>query len=121
MLLFVSAFAGNYTLVLSESIPEGAAKVLTQRIGQMLEAGGHSIADEGGAVLEVSPLTASWMEPTPGQKALTLELQLSAGEVTEIFILKGVGADEADAWERAVKQLLPRSKAAQNFVSRLTE
>jgi hypothetical protein len=33
--------------------------------------------------------------------------------------VKGVGADEADAWVRAAKQIVPRSKAAEAFVEAL--
>ena len=33
--------------------------------------------------------------------------------------VKGVGSDEADAWLRAAKQILPRSKAAEAFMQQL--
>ena len=54
-----------------------------------------------------------------GQVALTVDLTAAVGKVQEVFPLKGVGENEADAWLRAVKQILPRSKAAQNFVEKL--
>ena len=53
------------------------------------------------------------------QVALQLEIKAVAGEVEEVFPVKGVGENEADAWLRAVKQLLPRSKAARSFVEKL--
>ena len=53
------------------------------------------------------------------QVMLAVEVEASCGDVQATFPLKGVGTNEEDAWLRAVKQLLPRSKAAQAFVSQL--
>ena len=39
--------------------------------------------------------------------------------VENTWPVKGVGADENDAWLRAAKQILPRSKAAQTFTDAL--
>ena len=114
------AQAQSFHLVWADSIPAPATELLMQRFAQMLEAGGFSLAEDG-APLEVQPAVSSRME-TPGsmsQVALAVELTLVAGEVSEVFTLKGVGSDDNDAWLRAVKQFLPRSKNAQNFVQRL--
>ena len=61
---------------------------------------------------------------TPGsssQTALSIDLRAFVSRGEEVLAentwpLKGVGADEADAWLRAAKQVLPRSKAAQAFL-----
>ena len=83
--------AQSYKLVLPEGIPADAAKV-TSRV------------------------------ETPGsmsQTALTIDLVATAGDVVATFPIKGVGESDADAWLRAVKQLLPRSKNALEFVEKL--
>ena len=100
----------------AESFPSGAADILRPRLEQMLRSG--KVAD---APLEVSVAVTGQAE-TPGavkEQAITLELELRSGEVAEVFVLKGVGKDEADAWERAMKQFLPMSKAARGFVEKL--
>lgn len=112
--------AQSYVIRTEGEIPQEAEKVLVQRFTQMLEAGGLALSEAG------TPLTVGFevkdrME-TPGsmsQVALQLEIKAAAGEVEEVFPVKGVGENEADAWLRAVKQLLPRSKAARLFVEKL--
>lgn len=112
--------AQTYVIRTEGEIPQEAEKVLVQRFTQMLEAGGLAVSEAG------TPLTVGFevkdrME-TPGsmsQVALQLEIKAVAGEVEEVFPVKGVGENEADAWLRAVKQLLPRSKAARSFVEKL--
>lgn len=112
--------AQSYVIRTEGEIPQEAEKVLVQRFTQMLEAGGLAVSEAG------TPLTVGFevkdrME-TPGsmsQVALQLEIKAVAGEVEEVFPVKGVGENEADAWLRAVKQLLPRSKAARSFVEKL--
>ena len=112
--------AQSYVIRTEGEIPQEAEKVLVQRFTQMLEAGGLAVSEAG------TPLTVGFevkdrME-TPGsmsQVALQLEIKAVAGEVVEVFPVKGVGENEADAWLRAVKQLLPRSKAARSFVEKL--
>ena len=120
LLTAIGLRAQSYTIEMDQAIPSAAAQVLQQRLVQMLEAGGLQAADEGTPLL-VSSAVTSRME-TPGsisQVALTIELKLSVDEAADTFDLKGVGADDSDAWLRAVKQFLPRSKAAQNFVGKL--
>lgn len=112
--------AQTYVIRTEGEIPKEAEEVLVQRFTQMLEAGGLTVSEAG------TPLTVGFevkdrME-TPGsmsQVALQLEIKAAAGEVEEVFPVKGVGENEADAWLRAVKQLLPRSKAARSFVEKL--
>lgn len=112
--------AQTYVIQTEGEIPKEAEEVLVQRFTQMLEAGGLAVSEAG------TPLTVGFevkdrME-TPGsmsQVALQLEIKAAAGEVEEVFPVKGVGENEADAWLRAVKQLLPRSKAARSFVEKL--
>jgi len=120
LLCFLPAWAQNYRLELTDSLPPAAGEMLLQRFTQMLEAGGLSVADEG-APLQISARVKDRME-TPGtisQVALQVEIKAVAGEVEEVFPVKGVGENEADAWLRAVKQILPRAKAAQAFVDKL--
>ena len=106
----------------ADSIPASATKILEQRIGQMLDAGGLKLSDDASAKpLSINYDITSRME-TPGsmsQVALTIDLIINSGEVSETFPLKGVGDNEADAWTRAVKMFLPRSKAAQTFLLKL--
>lgn len=112
--------AQSYVIRTEGEIPKEAEEVLVQRFTQMLEVGGLAVSEAG------TPLTVGFevkdrME-TPGsmsQVALQLEIKAVAGEVEEVFPVKGVGENEADAWLRAVKQLLPRSKAARSFVEKL--
>jgi len=121
LLTVLGARAQDYNIKVADGIPEEAAKVLVQRFTQMLEAGGFTVSAEEGTPVELSATVKDRME-TPGsisQTALSIEVKAVVGEVEEVFLVKGVGEDEADAWLRAVKQLLPRSKAAQGFVSKL--
>lgn len=112
--------AQSYVIRTEGEIPQEAEKVLVQRFTQMLEAGGLTVS-EAGTPLTIGIAVKDRME-TPGsmsQVALQLEIKAAAGEVVEVFPVKGVGENEADAWLRAVKQLLPRSKAARSFVEKL--
>jgi len=120
LLLSTGLFAQSYHVVVSPDIPADAAALLTQRVGQMLQAGGFSLADDGTPITVTGAVTDR-ME-TPGsmsQVVLQIEIKASTGTSEGVFPLKGVGADEADAWLRAVKQFLPRSKAAQAFLEQL--
>lgn len=110
--------AQDFKVVADASIPSDAAQVLVQRFTQMLTAGGLSVSEEGADVITLTPTVTDRTEVS-GQVALTIDLKAAAGEVEEVFPIKGVGENEADAWLRAVKQILPRSKAAQSFVGKL--
>ena len=112
------ARAQQYTLQADETIPAEAATVLVPRFTQMLEAGGLAVVKEGAEAIVLTPVITGRTEVS-GQVALNIDLKASVGKVEEVFPLKGVGESEADAWQRAVKQLLPRSKAAQAFVEKL--
>lgn len=118
LLSFACAYAQDYKLVADDAIPSEAAAVLVQRFTQMLEAGGFTVGEEGAQVITLTP-TVTGRTEVSGQVALTMDLTAAVGKVQEVFPLKGVGENEADAWLRAVKQILPRSKAAQNFVEKL--
>lgn len=116
VLLGSLVFAYAQDIKCGEGIPAVAADVLKPRLEQMLSSAG--LAD---VPLEVSATVTERME-TPGslgQVALVISLQLSSGEVSEQIPLKGVGQTEEDAWLRAMKQFLPKGKAAQNFVNKL--
>lgn len=123
MFLFLTGLAlqaQSYKLVLPEGIPADAVKVLEQRFTQMLQGSGITLADDG-TPLTVTAQVVSRVE-TPGsmsQTALTIDLVAKAGDVVATFPVKGVGEGDADAWLRAVKQLLPRSKTALEFVEKL--
>ena len=102
-------------------MPSAAQEVLVQRFTQMLEAGGHSVGEEG-PVIHITGEVKDRMD-TPGsmsQVALNVVVKATCGGAKVEFPLTGVGSDEADAWLRAVKRLLPRSKEAQAFVSSLS-
>ena len=114
----VCAHAQSYSFKADEAIPAEAASVLVQRFTQMLEAGGLKVVEEGADVIALTPTITSRTEVS-GQVALTIELKAAVGKVEEVFPLKGLGENEADAWQRAVKQILPRSKASQSFVEKL--
>jgi hypothetical protein len=121
LILLLAAFvasAQQYSFKADEAIPSEAASVLVQRFTQMLEAGGLQVVEEGADVILLTPSITSRTEVS-GQVALTINLKASVGSVEEVFPLKGLGENDADAWERAVKQFLPRSKAAQTFVEKL--
>ena len=116
---FAFAYAQDYKIVADASIPAEASQVLVQRFTQMLTAGGFSVSEEGADVLRLIPTVTSKMEVSDGQVALSIDLKAAVGEISEVFPIKGVGENEADAWLRAAKLILPRSKAAQGFVEKL--
>lgn len=117
----VCVYARDYSIkVDTTSVPSAAKDVLVQRFTQMLEAGGHSVS-EGGDEILVTGEVKDRME-TPGsmsQTALSVVVKASCGAAKAEFPLTGVGEDDQDAWLRAVKRLLPRSKEAQKFVEEL--
>ena len=111
--------AQDYKIVADASIPAEAAQVLVQRFTQMLTAGGFTVSGEGADVVRLIPTVTSKMEVSDGLVALSIDLKAAAGETEEVFPIKGVGENEADAWIRAAKLILPRSKVAQTFVEKL--
>ena len=117
----VCVYARDYSIkVDTTSVPSATQEVLVQRFTQMLEAGGHSVSEDGPEII-ISGEVKDRME-TPGsmsQTALSIVLKASCGAVKAEFPLTGVGSDDEDAWVRAVKRLLPRSKEAQIFVNEL--
>ena len=122
VVLLLSAFmlkAQDYKIMADASIPAEAAQVLVQRFTQMLTAGGFTVSEEGADVIRLIPTITSKMEVSDSQVALSVDLKATVGEVSEVFPIKGVGENEADAWVRAAKLILPRSKAAQGFVEKL--
>ena len=125
LLLGGAVFAQTLSLNVPENVPEAAREVLVQRFTQMLQGAGMTVS-EGGETLFIEGKVSDRME-TPGsasQTALTIEIRayvLRGGEVLmeNTWPVKGVGSDEADAWVRAAKQILPRSKAAEAFIETL--
>ena len=115
-LLALGATAQNISF--GESIPADAVKVLRPRLEAMLK--GAGLAD----VPLVADATVTDRMETSGsiaQIALTLDLKLASGDVSQVFPLKGVGADDTDAWVRASKQFLPMSQASKDFVQKLKQ
>ena len=125
MLLGGAAFGQTLSLKVPESVPEAAREVLVQRFTQMLQGAGVTVG-EGGETLFIEGKVTDRME-TPGsasQTALNIDIRAYMVRDGEILVentwpVKGVGADEADAWLRAAKQILPRSKAAEAFMEQL--
>ena len=125
MLLPLGLSAQTLSLKVPETVPEAAREVLVQRFTQMLQGSGVTVG-EGGETLFIEGKVPDRMD-TPGsasQTALTIDIRAyvvrdEATLVENIWPVKGVGADEADAWLRAAKQILPRSKTAQAFVEEL--
>ena len=123
LFLLLTAWALNaqsFKLVFSDNIPADARALLAQRFEQMLKAGGLDVADDG-ELLMVEGKVTNRME-TPGsmsQVVLHVDLIAKTAAVSEPFSLKGVGEGDSDAWLRAVKQLLPKSKSALSFVEKL--
>ena len=124
-LLSGAAFGQTLSLKVPETVPEAAREVLVQRFTQMLQGAGVTVGD-GGETLFIEGKVTDRME-TPGsapQTALNIDIRaymLRGGEVLveNTWPVKGVGADEADAWLRAATQILPRSKAAETFMEQL--
>ena len=114
--LMMGLVAGAQNITIGEEVPQAAVEVLQPRLVQLLQSG--NVAE---APLQVEARIVKQLE-TPGslsQVAMEIELTLRSGEESETFLLKGVGENEVDAWVRAMKQFLPRGKAAQGFVARL--
>lgn len=115
--------AQSYKLVLADDIPADAARVLEQRFTQMLEAGGIRQGADEAPVLWISATPTDRMD-MPGDKAqvaVVLSVRAQLGAVSGTFTVKGVGEGEADAWQRAARQILPHSKAGRELVARLKE
>ena len=125
MLLSLGLGAQTLSLKVPENVPEAAREVLVQRFTQMLQAGSVSVGEDGETHFIEGTVTDRMETPgSASQTALTIDIRayVVRGEATLVentWPVKGVGADEADAWLRAAKQILPRSKAAQAFVEEL--
>ena len=124
-LLSVAVSAQTLSLKVPENVPEAAREVLVQRFTQMLQGAGVEVG-EAGETLIVEGIVTDRME-TPGsssQTALSIDIKASLVRDGEVLVentwpVKGVGSDADDAWLRAAKQILPRSKAAQTFMDAL--
>ena len=124
-LLSVAVSAQTLSLKVPENVPEAAREVLVQRFTQMLQGAGVEVG-EAGETLIVEGVVTDRME-TPGsssQTALSIDIKASLARDGEVLVentwpVKGVGSDADDAWLRAAKQILPRSKAAQTFMDAL--
>ena len=124
-LLSVAVSAQTLSLKVPENVPEAAREVLVQRFTQMLQGAGVEVG-EAGETLIVEGIVTDRME-TPGsssQTALSIDVKASLVRDGEVMVentwpVKGVGSDADDAWLRAAKQILPRSKAAQTFMDAL--
>ena len=124
-LLSVAVSAQTLSLKVPENVPEAAREVLVQRFTQMLQGAGVEVG-EAGETLIVEGIVTDRME-TPGsssQTALSIDIKASVVRDGEVLVentwpVKGVGSDADDAWLRAAKQILPRSKAAQTFMDAL--
>jgi len=118
---------GSQALTAQEKVAGNGSQALSvqEKVGNGANSQALTVQD-GAPVPETRTLTVQGkvvkrME-TAGelsQVMLAVEVEASCGDVQATFPLKGVGTNEEDAWLRAVKQLLPRSKAAQAFVSQL--
>ena len=124
-LLSVAVSAQTLSLKVPENVPEAAREVLIQRFTQMLQGAGVTVGEEGETLI-IEGIVTDKME-TPGsasQTALSIDIRASLVRDGEVLVentwpVKGVGSDEEDAWLRAAKQILPRSKAAQTFMDAL--
>ena len=120
VLVSLGAMAQSFSIGISGDIPGEAKELLVQRFTQMLESAGFTVEADA-QTIEIIP-TINESLTTPGsmsQKVLVLDIKARVGDVEEIFTVKGVGKDTNDAWLRAVKQLLPSSRAAKEFVEKL--
>ena len=89
----------------------------------MLEAGGIRAGADDAPVLHISATPTDRME-MPGDKAqvaVVLLVKAQLGTVSGTFTVKGVGDGDADAWQRAARQILPHSKAGRELVERLKD
>ena len=122
VLLSVALSAQTLSLKVPETVPEAAREVLVQRFTQMLQGSGVAVGDDG-ETLFIEATVTDRME-TPGsasQTALNIDVRAyivrnGAVLVEYTWPVKGVGSDEDDAWLRAAKMILPKSKAAQTFM-----
>ena len=117
----VMAQGQSVCVKLNGDVPSEAAAVLLQRVTQMLEGGEFTVTDEATDTVWVHTNVVEHMT-TPGsmsQSVLVLDVKTVYGEAEETFTVKGVGKDDEDAWLRACKQVLPRSKQAQEFMDKV--
>ena len=116
----IAAMAQSYSISISGDIPGEAKELLTQRFTQMLEGGGFTVEADAQPLEVTASINESMTTPgSMSQKVLVLDIKAAVGEVEEIFTVKGVGKDTEDAWLRAVKQVLPSSRAAKEFLQKL--
>lgn len=119
-LVSFTALAQSFCLKVSGDIPKEAKSVLEQRFIQILESGGFTVDEQAEPLIVSAAINESLTTPgSMSQKVLVVDIKAVAGEVEETFTVKGVGKDTNDAWLRAVKQLLPSSRATKEFLQKL--
>jgi hypothetical protein len=119
----VAAHGQSVCVVLKGEVPLEAAGVLVQRVTQILESGEFTVAEDAKDTVWVNANVVEHMT-TPGsisQSVLVLDIVTAYGETEETFSVKGVGKNDEDAWLRACKQVLPRSRQAQEFIQKLKQ
>ena len=117
----IMAHGQSVCVQLKGEVPSAAADVLIQRVSQMLESGEFTVADDAADTVWVKTNVVEHMT-TPGsisQSVVVLDIVTMYGEAEETFSVKGVGKDDEDAWLRACKQVLPRSRQAQEFMEKI--
>ena len=123
VLLVLTTFAASaqsFSINVSGDIPGEAKDVLVQRFTQMIQSGGYTVEADAQPLDVTASINESMSTPgSMSQKVLVLDIKAKVGEVEEVFTVKGVGKDTDDAWLRAVKQLLPSSRAAKEFLQKL--
>ena len=119
----VAAHGQSVCVALKGDVPQEAAEVLVQRVTQILEGGEFTVTEEAKDTVWVNTNIVEHMT-TPGsirQSVVVLDIIAAYGEIEETFNVKGVGKDDEDAWLRACKQVLPRSRQAQEFIQKLKQ
>ena len=118
-----AAHGQSVCVVLKGEVPLEAAGVLVQRVTQILESGDFTVAEDAKDTVWVNANVVEHMT-TPGsisQSVVVLDIVTAYGETEETFSVKGVGKNDDDAWLRACKQVLPRSRQAQEFIQKLKQ
>ena len=107
----------SYNIRMSASVPSSVSELLHQRLAKILSMEGLSLSDDGQA-LEVAAVVSEKTKTSGSMPQQVLVIDIKAGP-GYTFHVKGVGKDEADAWQRAVRQIIPGSKEAKAFVASL--
>ena len=120
--IMLSAYVPEQT----ESLPQGADAMLTNKLNQIISQNGMSSDSNSKFIItpNIVVLTKDLLATAPPMTALTLQVMLCIGNgvegrkfISTVLTVKGVGTNENKAYMEAIKQINPQNPQLQSFIA----